>query len=143
MPACLFCDIARGARTAHLVYETPAAVAFLDIHPLADGHAMVIPREHYVRLVEMPAGAVGQLFAAVREVTARVNAATNTRDATIGINDGPGAGQVVPHLHVHVVPRAPGDGGGTIHSIIRTPARCSLEEMRDRIRGLGRGDPQR
>jgi len=134
MPQCIFCDIASGKTPGHIVYETGRAMAFLDIHPLTDGHTMVIPRAHYQRLVDMPPDVTADVFAAVQTVARKITAALGAKDFTIGLNDGPGAGQVVPHLHVHVIPRVPGDGGGNIHSIIRRPPRVGLDEIRARLR---------
>ncbi|GIW41818.1 MAG: HIT family protein [Candidatus Binatia bacterium] len=134
MEPCIFCEIASGKKSAHVVHETESAIAFLDIHPLVDGHTMVVPRRHYRRLADMPDEDVRELFSAVRAVAQKVLQGTGCEDLTIGINDGPSAGQVVPHLHVHLIPRSRGDGGGNVHSIIRRPTRFSLDEMRDRIR---------
>ena len=134
---CIFCEIAVGKQPANVIYETGVAVAFLDNHPLVDGHTMVIPRDHYQRLADMPEDLVRDVFAAVREVARKVEAALGNSAATIGINDGPEAGQVVPHLHVHIIPRTAGDGGGNIHSIVRRPTRVPLADMQARIRGAG------
>jgi len=94
---------------------------------------MVVPKKHYERLEEMPKTEVGKLFEAVRIVTEKVQKAMNTTASTIGINNGRLAGQVVPHLHVHIIPRYAGDGGGTIHSVVHSPSRRSLDEVREKI----------
>ncbi len=130
---CIFCQIVRGEREAHRVYENAYSLAFLDIHPLADGHTLVIPKAHYERLEDVPPNEIGKIFEAVRKVTEAVQKAMGAPASTIGINNGRAAGQVVAHLHVHVVPRYPGDSGGTIHSIVRNPSKRTLEEVRQLI----------
>ena len=130
---CLFCKIVRGEIPAQKVYEDASSFAFLDIHPLADGHTMIIPKAHYERLEDMPVAEAGKIFETVRRVTEAVQRALNAPATTIGINNGKAAGQVVPHLHIHIVPRSPGDGGGTIHSILHGSSKHSLVEVQQRI----------
>jgi histidine triad (HIT) family protein len=109
-PKCLFCRIAAGSVPAQLVYEDAAAIAFLDVHPAARGHALVVPRAHAETLLDLDAAAVGDLFRAVKEVQRKVQAALRPFGFNVGWNHGRAAGQVVPHLHVHVLPRY-ADGG--------------------------------
>lgn len=126
---CIFCRIARSEAPAHIVYEDEHTMAFLDIHPLVEGHTMVIPKAHYETLEALPPEQVGRVFEGVRKVSEALRRALGAEATTIGINNGKAAGQVVPHLHVHVLPRYAGDGGGTIHSILHRPAGRSLDEV--------------
>jgi histidine triad (HIT) family protein len=128
---CIFCKIVRGELPAHKVYEDATSFAFLDIRPLADGHTMVIPKAHYERLQDVPIAEAGRLFEAVHKVAGAVQSALDAPATTIGINNGKAAGQVVPHLHIHIVPRHAHDGGGTIHSILRGSSRRGLDEVRE------------
>jgi histidine triad (HIT) family protein len=129
--SCVFCRIVRGEAPAHVLHEDEHTLAFLDIHPLVEGHTMVIPKAHYETLEDLPPELVGQVFETVRKVSAAMRKALGAQATTIGINNGRAAGQVVPHLHIHIVPRYVGDGGGTIHSIIHRPPQRSLDEVRD------------
>ena len=129
MSDCLFCKIVRGETSAYKLYEDTASVALLDIYPLTEGHTMVIPKQHYERLADMPPQMAGKLFETVRMVAGKVSTALSVNALTIGINDGKLAGQVIPHLHVHVVPRYPDDEGGSIHSVVRKPPEKKLEEV--------------
>ena len=126
---CIFCRIVRGEAPAHVVYEDEHVMAFLDIHPLVEGHTMVVPKGHYETLEAVPHELVGKVFEGVRKVSEAMRRALGAEATTIGINNGRAAGQVVPHLHVHILPRYAGDGGGTIHSILHKPTRKSLEEV--------------
>jgi len=112
MADCIFCRIAAGTAKAEIVHETPAALAFLDAHPAARGHAMVIPRVHAASLLELEGAAVEGLFLAVKEVMAKVAAALRPAGMNVGWNHGRAAGQHVFHLHVHVLPRYAAGGRG-------------------------------
>ena|SRR5512144_392702 len=105
MADCLFCRIAAGERPAEVVLEAPGAVAFLDTHPSARGHVLVVPRAHAPTLLDLDDAAVGALFLAVKTVQAKVLAALRPRGFNVGWNHGRAAGQLVLHLHVHVIPR--------------------------------------
>lgn len=117
MSDCIFCAIAAGDVPSARVYEDERIVAFLDIHPLRPGHTLVVPRQHAPRLSDCEPETAAALMRATRRVTAAIHDAMDTQDATIAINDGPSAGQEVPHVHVHVVPRQQGDGGGPVHAL--------------------------
>jgi len=130
---CVFCRIVRGGAPAHIVYRDEYSIAFLDIHPLVDGHTLVIPKGHYQLLEDLPLSEIGSVFEAVHQVSSAVRKALGAPATTIGINNGRAAGQVVPHLHVHVIPRYVGDGGGLIHSIVKSPSKRGLDEVRRAI----------
>jgi histidine triad (HIT) family protein len=106
--ACLFCRIAAGTEPAHLVLDTPEVVAFLDTRPVFKGHALVIPRQHVDTIVELPAALVQPLFGQVQRIAGAVGAAFGAQGSFVATNSR--VSQSVPHLHVHVVPRAKGDG---------------------------------
>ncbi|MFC6826882.1 HIT family protein [Halopelagius fulvigenes] len=114
---------------ARIVYETDAVLAFLDANPLAPGHTLVVPKEAYERVGEMPDDVASEVFAAVHELTPKVEDAANADAVTVGINDGEAAGQEVPHVHVHLVPRFEGDGGGPIHAVAGDRPDLSDEEL--------------
>jgi histidine triad (HIT) family protein len=126
---CTFCQIAKGQLEARLIYEDQLTLAFLDINPLAPGHTLVIPKAHYEHLEDLPTEQFGPFFEAVRLVTQRIQQALGVEATTIGINNGRAAGQAVPHLHVHIVPRRTGDGGGSIHTIVHSGGSLSLDEV--------------
>ena len=131
--SCLFCRIAAGEIPVCRVYEDENAVAFLDIAPRAPGHTLVIPRAHVADLVNLPESAVGPLFITVRKVAARLRQALGTDDLTVGINQGEVGGQVVPHLHVHLLPRFRNDGGGSVQSVVNNPPPEALAEIQQKI----------
>lgn len=119
MTECIFCKIAAGDIPAELVYEDDEAMAFLDINPLTIGHTLVIPKEHAVRMDDMEPDAIGQLFQRVGKVLPALNAAVGTTDSLVAVHNGPDAGQEVPHVHVHLIPRTKTDEAGPVHALFR------------------------
>ncbi|XVH32940.1 HIT family protein [Haloferacaceae archaeon DSL9] len=125
----IFEKIVAGEIPARIVHETDTTLAFLDVNPLAPGHTLVIPKERYERLGDLPTDLAADLFAAVHELTPVVESAVDADGTTVGINDGTAAGQEVPHVHVHLVPRFDGDGGGPIHAVAGARPDLSDEEL--------------
>jgi histidine triad (HIT) family protein len=105
---CLFCDIASGSLAAPLVLEEPGCLAFLDHRPLFPGHCLLIPRQHYETLSDLPAEQVAGLFGTAQILAKAVEEALGAGGSFVAINNR--VSQSVPHLHIHVVPRRPKDG---------------------------------
>ncbi len=134
MTACIFCQIIARERSAHTVFENDHVLAFLDIHPAARGHTMVIPKVHAERLDQLDDRHIGPLFAGVKSVMHLLERALQPGGMNVGWNHGWAAGQHVNHLHVHLIPRYAGDGGGGIQSLIRSSAREDLASIAAQIR---------
>jgi len=126
---CIFCSIVDGDIPARTVHETDDVLAFLDANPLAPGHTLVIPKAHAQNVGDLDDDLASDLFAAVTELTPRVQAAVDAEGANVGINDGEAAGQEVPHVHVHVIPRFEGDGGAPLHAVGGKRPDLSEEEL--------------
>ena len=135
MPECLFCSIVKKEIPAEIVYEDEGVVAILDIHPCAPGHTVVIPRRHAETILSLADDELGPVMRGVKNVTVKLLASLKADGFTVGVNHGRVAGQVVEHLHIHVIPRWAGDGGGSIHSVVRNAPRESLEQIKKRIVG--------
>lgn len=110
----LFEKILRGEIPSHKVAEGEKWFAFLDIFPRRSGHTLVIPRRGVQRLNELDSNEQAALMEGVTEVQRVLGAYFSTTDFTVCIHDGPLAGQEVPHVHIHVIPRTAGDGGTTL-----------------------------
>jgi len=123
---CIFCRIVAGEIPARTVHEDEDVLAFLDANPLARGHTLVIPRAHHARIDDLPGALRNAVFATVGRIAPRIAAAVDADATTVGFNDGAAAGQEVPHVHGHVVPRFDGDGGRPIHAV--APDRPELSE---------------
>ncbi len=109
---CIFCKIAAKQIPALIVHETDALVAFLDVSPLAQGHLLVISREHYERIVDMPDETLGQLAASLPRLGRALLDVSGAAGFNLLQNNGSVAGQVVPHVHFHLIPRQVDDGLG-------------------------------
>ena len=105
---CVFCRIIAGEIPAAIVFEDEETVAFLDAKPLFPGHTLVVPREHYQTLTDLPEDKVEPLFRRARNLAAAVESAMEAEGSFVAMNNH--VSQSVPHLHVHVVPRRKGDG---------------------------------
>lgn len=102
-PKCIFCQIVAGKSPAHIVYEDAEALAFLDIFPFTRGHLLVVPKRHVPRLTDLPVEEHGAYLGALAKVCRRVERLSS--DYNIALNQGAAAGQVVFHLHFHIIPR--------------------------------------
>ncbi len=105
---CLFCQIVAGERPAHHVLDTEDVVGFLDARPVFKGHVLLVPRQHFETLADLPADLLTPLFGAVQRVSAAVLDAYEAQGSFVALNNV--ISQSVPHLHVHVVPRRRKDG---------------------------------
>jgi histidine triad (HIT) family protein len=105
---CLFCQIVAGEVPAHVVADESEVMAFLDIRPLFPGHVLVVPKQHFETLVDLPVALVEPVFAATRRLVAAVEGAMDADGSLVAVNNR--ISQSVPHLHVHVVPRRRKDG---------------------------------
>jgi histidine triad (HIT) family protein len=105
---CRFCEIITGRSTAHRVFEDEWVVAFLDARPLFPGHTLVVPREHYETLTDLPAETLGAFFPRVQRITAAVESAMGAAGSFVAANNR--VSQSVPHFHTHIVPRNRKDG---------------------------------
>ncbi len=105
---CVFCEIVSGARAAQVVFEDEHSLAFLDQRPLFPGHCLLIPREHYETLPDLPAAQVGPLFLNARLLTRAIESAMQAEGVFVALNNK--VSQSVPHLHIHIVPRRRKDG---------------------------------
>jgi histidine triad (HIT) family protein len=102
-PPCIFCEIAAQRAPAHVVYETPGTVAFLDLFPYTRGHLLVVPKRHVDRLTDLKPEEYRDFFGSLSEMCRRVD--RFSRHYNVALNQGENAGQVIFHLHFHVIPR--------------------------------------
>jgi len=103
---CVFCEIIDGKRSSTVLLETEAYICFLDKYPVADGHALIAPKTHIETLEEANWDV---LFAFLQQAHTEVRERFNPDATNIGVNNGQEAGQTIPHLHWHIIPRYEGD----------------------------------
>ena len=109
---CIFCKIIRGEIPSFKLYEDDLTYAFMDINPLNDGHALVIPKYHAENIYATPDEWFGPTMSTVRRIASAVNKVVRPEGINLLQANGPGAKQSVFHLHMHVIPRYADDGAG-------------------------------
>ena len=113
---CLFCKLVDGSLPiAAKIYEDEHTLALLDIHPINRGHTLVLPKSHHKNIYDTPPEIFADVMRTVQMLSYKVKAAVGAEGINIGINNDPAAGQIVDHLHVHVIPRWTDDGHGQWH----------------------------
>ena len=106
---CIFCKIVKGEIPAVQVYEDDCVLAFLDINPVNFGHTLILPKAHYESLLAVPEDIVQKLAVVVQVVARAVQRAFEYEGFNILLNNGRVAGQEIPHVHFHVMPRVESD----------------------------------
>jgi len=129
MEDCIICKILKGEMPSHAVYEDEHILAFLDIFPHTKGHTLVVPKKHGETVFDLDPHMREVLMSGVQKTMERIDSVLHPDGYNVGWNHGKDAGQVVPHLHVHIMPRWKGDGGGSMHSIIKNPGDEKPEEV--------------
>jgi len=141
---CIFCDLINGAGEVSICYEDSRAIAFMDIQPVNLGHVLVVPREHFESLNDIPTDLALHLFQVALQLSPVVRRLNGADDLNIVVNSGTHAGQDVFHYHVHLIPRKEGDGFG-IHlpfagsempdrTLLDAMAVRMIAELRDPVR---------
>ncbi len=102
---CLFCDILSGKKNGHLIYEDDLHISILDKYPIDTGHSLIIPRKHHEKITDMNPSDVGEMFSIVPKIAKAILDATGADAFSVGQNNGRAAKQIVPHVHVHIIPR--------------------------------------
>jgi len=110
MTDCIFCKIIKGEIPCSKIYEDEKILSFLDIMPANKGHTLVIPKEHYETILDMPDDLLKEMFVLTKKISKAVMNGTKADGFNIGINTKEAAGQVVMHAHLHIIPRFKDDG---------------------------------
>jgi histidine triad (HIT) family protein len=126
---CIFCGIVAGDIPGRTVYEDDTVLAFLDANPLSPGHTLVIPKAHHERLNDTPADVTSEVLSVLHELVPAVEAAVDAPASTVAFNNGEAAGQEVPHVHGHIVPRFEDDGGRPIHALVSDRPDLSEDDL--------------
>lgn len=132
METCIFCEIVKGRIPSHTVYETDTVKAFLDINPINPGHTLVIPKMHCRDFSDATLEVVADLAGVVHTIAPAVAKAVGAEAFNLGVNSGRDAGQIIFHLHWHIMPRFPNDG----HHLWKGKAEYAekLPEVAEKIR---------
>ena len=106
---CIFCKIVAGEIPSYKVYENEDVIAFLDIAPVSHGHTLVIPKKHFKNMEDITGDELSKLMLGVKAVAALLKNKLGIAGYNLNENNDPVAGQVVPHIHWHIIPRKEND----------------------------------
>lgn len=131
---CIFCKIANGEIPSKTVYEDENFRAILDLSPAAKGHTLILPKNHYKNLFELPEETAAEVFAVAKKLGTQLVDKLHSDGLNIIQNNGEVAGQTVFHFHMHLIPRYK-DDGQKITWEQGEPSQEELEEIRQQIVG--------
>ncbi len=134
MTDCLFCKIVRKEIPATVVYEDDATLAFVDIKPINPGHLLVVPKAHFADYASADEATLSAIAQVGQKMGKALMSALGAPAFNIGVNNGRAAGQLVDHLHLHVIPRFEGDGHEHWHG--RPYAEGEMEEVGQKLRAV-------
>ena len=124
---CIFCKIISKEIPAKILYEDEDTIAFLDAFPVAKGHTLVIPKQHYAKIQDLPSEINEKLFNTVHKMIPKVDSLQGS--TLVAIHNGKDSGQEVPHVHVHLIPRSNNDSAGPVHSMFTDKIELSDSEI--------------
>jgi len=105
MQNCIFCDMIEGKMSCHMIYQDDDCIAILDKYPIDNGHSLIITKKPYEKLTDMDIDEVAKLFSKIPKIANAIMSATNADAFSIAQNNGKAAKQIIPHVHIHIIPR--------------------------------------
>ena len=130
--ATIFTDIIEGRKTGHVIYEDTNHIAILDKYPIDTGHSLLITKHPYEKITDMKKEQVSELFSLVPTIAIAILKATGAVAFSIAQNNGKEAKQIIPHVHVHIIPRYANKG--TIWTKRGIPSDSKLKELSEKIK---------
>jgi histidine triad (HIT) family protein len=129
--SCVFCGIVKRTVGSYIIYEDAEYIAFLDKYPISVGHTLVLPKKHFGRVNDLSQKEFCALYARVHALNRHITTKLGAAASHISINDGAAANQLIPHVHVHIIPRNPNDSAGfTARKVLR---RDEMEAIRKNL----------
>lgn len=128
---CVFCDIIKKTTGSYVIYEDDEYIAILDKYPISIGHTLVLPKRHFARVNDLSQKEFCGLYARVHALNRLITSRVGATASHISINDGAAANQLIPHVHVHIIPRNQDDSAGfTARKLMRSD---QMEEVRKKL----------
>lgn len=131
---CIFCKIVAGDIPCEKLHEDEASIAFMDIGPVAKGHCLLICKDHYEALDDMPAEAAGDVLKNLPKLVSAVKKATGCDGVNVLQNNGRIAGQLVGHVHFHIIPRYEATEGFRFNWPAQSGDKQELHELAEKIK---------
>jgi len=129
---CVFCDIVQRAVPSNVIYEDEEFIAILDKYPISIGHTLVMPKKHFGRVEDISQKEFCAMYARVHALNALITSRLGASASHISINDGAAANQLIPHVHVHIIPRSENDSAGfTARKLVRAE---EMDQIREKLK---------
>ena len=132
MVSCIFCDMIEGNMPCYMIYQDDDCIVILDKYPIDNGHSLIITNKPYEKLTDMPVDEVAKLFSKIPEIANAIMSATNADAFSIAQNNGKAAKQIVPHVHIHIIPRY--NVTGTLWTKRKILSDIELENLSQKIK---------
>ena len=132
MAKCIFCDILDGNISCNMFYQDDDCIAILDKYPIDDGHSLIITKKPYEKLTDMEVEEVAKLFSKIPNIANAIIRATKADAFSIAQNNGKAAKQIIPHVHIHIIPRY--NAKGTIWTKRKISKESELSELAQKIK---------
>ena len=132
MTKCIFCDVIDGKLPSHMIYDDDNCLAILDRYPIDNGHSLIITRQHYEKITDMSIDDVSRLFSKVPKIINAIIEATGADAFSIAQNNGKSAKQIIPHVHIHLIPRY--NATGTLWTKRKIMSEDELKQLAEKIK---------
>ena len=132
MIKCIFCDIIDGELSSHVIYDDDDCLVILDKYPIDNGHSLIITKQHYEKITDMNTNDVSKLFSKIPKIVNAIIKATGADAFSIAQNNGKAAKQIVPHVHIHVIPRY--NSTGTVWTKRKIMSDTELNQLSEKIK---------
>ena len=130
--ATIFTEIIEGKKPGFIIFEDENHVAILDKYPIDFGHSLLIPKKQYEKITDLPEDEISDLFSKIPKIVNGILQATNADAFSLAQNNGRAAKQIIPHVHVHIIPRY--NSKETIWTKRNIPNANDLEKLAEEIR---------
>ena len=132
MTNCIFCDMIEGKMPCYMIYHDDDCIVILDKYPIDNGHSLIITKKPYEKLTDMGVDEVAKLFSKIPKIANAIMSATNADAFSIAQNNGKAAKQIVPHVHIHIIPRY--NATGTLWTKRKILSDIELDDLSQKIK---------
>jgi len=132
MANCIFCDMIEGKMPCYMIYHDDDCIVILDKYPIDNGHSLIITKKPYEKLTDMGVDEVAKLFSKIPKIANAIMSATNADAFSIAQNNGKAAKQIVPHVHIHIIPRY--NATGTLWTKRKILSDIELDDLSQKIK---------